>query len=49
MYDEVWDSGKVFGCNCDEGFFGTLHKKPRRTSRPPLSSGLASFWSRFPG
>ena len=22
MYDEVWDSGKVFGCNCDEGFFG---------------------------
>lgn len=21
-YDDVWDSGKVFGCNCDEGFFG---------------------------
>jgi len=21
-YTEVWDSDKIFGCNCDEGFFG---------------------------
>jgi len=21
-YDQVWDSDKIFGCNCDKGFFG---------------------------
>lgn len=40
-YDNVWDSNKIYGCKCDEGYFGVgCKKKSCPTGDDPLTGTL---------